>query len=131
MTDFELMGAALEEARKAYNTIGGVQADIHPEFVKKVKELIKYLRPVLKEYHEIFTGNVIAQQRLKGTGVLTREDAVSFGATGGTGRAPAEEVPEQTRGTILLVESNAEVARYVADHFKARYSVEASKCFFM
>ena len=72
---------------QAYNTIGGVQADIHPEFVKKVKELIKYLRPVLKEYHEIFTGNVIAQQRLKGTGVLTREDAVSFGATGGTGRA--------------------------------------------
>ncbi|MFR9129761.1 MAG: hypothetical protein ACLVJK_08325 [Alistipes putredinis] len=41
----------------------------------------------MKEYHEIFTGNVIAQQRLKGTGVLTREDAVSFGATGGTGRA--------------------------------------------
>jgi NADH-quinone oxidoreductase subunit C/D len=37
---------------QAYNTIGGVQADIHPEFVKKVKELIKYLRPVLKEYHE-------------------------------------------------------------------------------
>ena len=72
---------------QAYNTIGSVQADIHPEFVKKVKELIKYLRPVLKEYHEIFTGNVIAQQRLKGTGVLTREDAVSFGATGGTGRA--------------------------------------------
>ena len=36
---------------QAYNTIGGVQADIHPEFVKKVKELIKYLRPVLKEYH--------------------------------------------------------------------------------
>ena len=38
--------------------------------------------------------------------------------------APAEEVPEQTRGTILLAESNAEVARYVADHFKAHYNVE-------
>ena len=45
------------------------------------------MRPALREYHEIFTGNVIAQERLKGTGVLTREDAVSFGATGGTGRA--------------------------------------------
>ena len=44
--------------------------------------LIHILRPVLKEYHEVFTGNVIAQQRLKGTGVLTREDAISFGATG-------------------------------------------------
>ena len=72
---------------QTYNTIGGVQADIHPEFVRKVKEFIAYMRPLLREYHEIFTGNVIAQERLKGTGVLTREDAISFGATGGTGRA--------------------------------------------
>ena len=72
---------------QTYNTIGGVQADIHPDFVRKVKEFIAYMRPVLREYHEIFTGNVIAQERLKGTGVLTREDAISFGATGGTGRA--------------------------------------------
>ena len=72
---------------QAYNRIGGVQADIHPDFVKKVKEFIKYMRPKLQEYHEIFTGNVIVQQRLEGTGVLSREDAISFGATGGTGRA--------------------------------------------
>ena len=64
-----------------------MQADIHPDFVRKVKAFIAYMRPVLREYHEIFTGNVIAQERLKGTGVLTREDAISFGATGGTGRA--------------------------------------------
>ncbi len=72
---------------QTYNTIGGVQADIHPEFVKKVKEFIPYMRGILHEYHEVFTGNVIAQERLKGVGVLTREDAISFGATGGTGRA--------------------------------------------
>jgi NADH-quinone oxidoreductase subunit C/D len=70
-----------------YNTIGGVQADIHPDFVKCVKAFITYLRPQLKEYHEVFTGNIIAQQRMKGVGVLSREDAISFGATGGTGRA--------------------------------------------
>lgn len=70
-----------------YNTIGGVQADIHPDFVKKVKEFIAYMRPQLKEYHEVFSGNIIAQQRMKGVGVLSREDAISFGATGGTGRA--------------------------------------------
>ncbi|MEG1685272.1 MAG: NADH-quinone oxidoreductase subunit D [Bacteroides sp.] len=70
-----------------YNTIGGVQADLHPNFVGRVKDFIAYMRPKLKEYHEVFTGNIIAQQRLKGVGVLTREDAISFGATGGTGRA--------------------------------------------
>ncbi|MDR1335211.1 MAG: NADH-quinone oxidoreductase subunit D [Tannerella sp.] len=70
-----------------YNTIGGVQADIHPDFVRRVKELIACLRPALREYHEVFTGNVITQQRMKGVGVLSREDAISFGTTGGTGRA--------------------------------------------
>ncbi len=70
-----------------YNTIGGVQDDIHPNFVKRVKEFIVYLRGIIHEYHDVFTGNVIAQQRLKGVGVLSREDAISFGATGGTGRA--------------------------------------------
>ena len=72
---------------QTYNRIGGVQADIHPDFVKKVKEFIRYMRPKMQEYHDIFTGNVIARQRLIGTGILSREDAVSFGATGGTGRA--------------------------------------------
>ena len=70
-----------------YNTIGGVQADLHPNFVHRVKEFIPYMRRNLKEYHDIFTRNIIAQQRLKGIGVLSREDAISFGATGGTGRA--------------------------------------------
>jgi NADH-quinone oxidoreductase subunit C/D len=70
-----------------YNTIGGVQADIHPDFVRKVKEFIVHLRGIIHEYHNIFTGNIIATQRMKGVGVLTREDAISFGATGGTGRA--------------------------------------------
>jgi NADH-quinone oxidoreductase subunit C/D len=70
-----------------YNTIGGVQADIHPDFVRKVKEFIKHLRGIIHEYHEVFTGNIIATQRMKGVGVLSREDAISFGATGGTGRA--------------------------------------------
>ncbi len=70
-----------------YNTIGGVQADLHPNFVPRVKEFIKDMRSILHEYHDVFTGNVIAQSRLKGVGVLSREDAISFGATGGTGRA--------------------------------------------
>ncbi len=70
-----------------YNVIGGVQADIHPNFTKRVKAFIPYLRGILREYHELFTGNIIAQSRLKGVGVLDRETAISYGCTGGTGRA--------------------------------------------
>lgn len=70
-----------------YNTIGGVMADIHPNFQKRVKEFIPYMRKNIREYHDIFTGNVIFQNRAKGVGVLTKEQCVSFGCTGGTGRA--------------------------------------------
>lgn len=70
-----------------YNTIGGVMADIHPNFQKRVKEFIPYMRKNIQEYHDIFTGNVIFQKRAKGVGVLTKEQCISFGCTGGTGRA--------------------------------------------
>lgn len=70
-----------------YNTIGGVMADIHPNFQKRVKEFIPYMRKNIREYHDIFTGNVIFQNRAKGVGVLTKEQCISFGCTGGTGRA--------------------------------------------
>lgn len=70
-----------------YNTIGGVMADIHPNMVKQIKALITYLPPMLNEYHALFTGNVIAQERMKGIGNLTREEAISYGVTGPSGRA--------------------------------------------
>ena len=70
-----------------YNTIGGVMHDIHPNFQKRVKEFIQIMRKNIQEYHDIFTGNVIFQNRSKGVGVLTKEQVISFGCTGGTGRA--------------------------------------------
>lgn len=70
-----------------YNTIGGVMADIHPNFQKRVKEFIPYMRKNLQEYFDIFVGNVVFHNRSKGVGVLTKEQCVSFGCTGGTGRA--------------------------------------------
>lgn len=70
-----------------YNMIGGLAYDIHPNFQKRVKEFIEVMRKNIREYDDIFTGNVIFQQRSKGVGVLTREQVVSFGCTGGTGRA--------------------------------------------
>ena len=70
-----------------YNKIGGVMFDIHPNFVRRVKEFIPYMRGIIHEYHDIFTGNIIAQNRLKGIGVLTKEQVISLGCTGGTGRA--------------------------------------------
>ncbi|MDR0506463.1 MAG: NADH-quinone oxidoreductase subunit D [Dysgonamonadaceae bacterium] len=70
-----------------YSVIGGVAADIHPDFRQKVKDFIPYMRKMLKEHHLLFTGNPIARGRMEGVGYLSKEQAISVGATGPTGRA--------------------------------------------
>lgn len=70
-----------------YNCIGGVMADIHPNLIGRIKDFIKYMPKMLKEYHGVFTGNVIAQQRMKNIGILSLKDAISYGVTGPAGRA--------------------------------------------
>lgn len=70
-----------------YNVIGGVAADVHPDFIKDVRELCAIMPERIKEYHKLFTGNVIAQTRTKGVGVMSKEDAVSNGVTGPSARA--------------------------------------------
>ena len=69
-----------------YNVIGGVVADIHPDFVKDVKALVDIMPERLKEYHTVFTNNLIARNRLEGVGLLRKEDAVSYDITGPSGR---------------------------------------------
>lgn len=70
-----------------YNVIGGVANDIHPNFRKRVKEFIPYMRKMLREHHLLYTGNPIATGRMKGVGYLSREDVIALGVTGPSGRA--------------------------------------------
>ena len=70
-----------------YDCIGGVMEDIAPDFVKDVKELLAVIPKNIKEYNKIFTGNVIAKNRMEGVGVLSREEAISYSVTGPSGRA--------------------------------------------
>ena len=70
-----------------YECIGGVMQDLDVNFVKDVKELLAVLPANIKEYNKIFTGNVIAKNRLEGVGVLSNEDARSWSITGPSGRA--------------------------------------------
>ena len=70
-----------------YECIGGVMQDLHPDFVKDVKALLAVLPANIKDYNKVFTGNVIAENRMCGVGVLSREDAISWSCSGPTGRA--------------------------------------------
>lgn len=67
-----------------YMVPGGVMFDLHPNFQRKVKEFIEIFKSKLPEYDELVTGNVIFQNRMKGVGYISPEDAISYGCTGPT-----------------------------------------------
>lgn len=69
-----------------YMVPGGVMYDLHPNFQKRVKDFIQLFNSKIDEYDDLVTGNIIFQNRTKGVGVLSKEDAVSFGCTGPVGR---------------------------------------------
>jgi NADH-quinone oxidoreductase subunit D len=71
----------------SYYTPGGLMMDIHPNFQANVKAFIKYFRKKIKDYDDLLTGNTIMQLRTKGVGLLSKEDAISYGVTGPSGRA--------------------------------------------
>lgn len=71
----------------SYYTPGGLMMDVHPDFQKNVKAFIKYFRKKIKDYDEILSGNIIMQERTRGVGILSKEDAISYGVTGPSGRA--------------------------------------------
>jgi len=70
-----------------YCVPGGVMNDIHPDFVRKVKQIIKQFRDNLHEYDELLTNNPIFQSRTIGVGYLSREEAISLACTGPVARA--------------------------------------------
>ena len=70
-----------------YYRIGGLQDDIDPNFVANVKALCKYMKPMFREYMDVFGDNIITKKRFQQIGLLSREDAISYGVTGASGRA--------------------------------------------
>jgi NADH-quinone oxidoreductase subunit D/NADH-quinone oxidoreductase subunit C/D len=70
-----------------YLGIGGLRADLHPEFERDVRAFVAYFRPLIEEYERLLSGNIIIQERTRGVGVLTAEQARSYGVTGPALRA--------------------------------------------
>ncbi len=80
-------------ARLTMNYIvpGGVMQDIHPNFQKRVKDFITLFKSKVDEYDELVTGNIIFQNRMKGVGYLSKEDAISYGCSGPAARGSGVE----------------------------------------
>ncbi|WP_223549514.1 NADH-quinone oxidoreductase subunit D [Aestuariivivens sp. NBU2969] len=90
--DREMLNDIFEETCGArltmnYNVPGGLMYDIHPNFVGRVKKFIDHFKTKIPEYDRLLSENVIFQKRTKGVGILSKEDAISFGVSGPVGRA--------------------------------------------
>ncbi len=66
----------------SYMRVGGVKGDLPEGFAEKCKGVIAETRKVLAECHALLTKNRIFVDRVKDTGVISKEDAIAYGITG-------------------------------------------------
>lgn len=87
----EMINEIMEETCGArltmnYMVAGGVSMDLHPDFQRKVKLFVKQFKERITEFDDLITHNIIFQNRMKGVGILSGEDAISYGCTGPVAR---------------------------------------------
>jgi NADH-quinone oxidoreductase subunit D len=66
----------------SYICPGGLQADLTPDFEKKVRAFLSTFPDRLQEYHNLLTNNQLWLERTKGVCILSAEDAIAYGASG-------------------------------------------------
>src|SRR5205085_7024722 len=79
---------AMTGARLTYNWIraGGVPEDLPEGFVERTRAFLKQFLPKLSENDRLLTGNRIFRARCEGIGVISREMALAFAASGPVAR---------------------------------------------
>ncbi len=82
---FELLSGV--RLMTSYITIGGLMADITPDFPEKLKSFLAYFPPRLAEYHSLLDNNELWLERTKNVGVLNAETAMQYAITGPAARA--------------------------------------------
>ena len=86
----------------SYTRIGGVKADLTEDFEGKCKDALKELRGVIEEVHRLLTKNRIFVDRLKGTGKISKEDALAYGITGPFLRSTGVDYDVRKRNPYLV-----------------------------
>jgi NADH-quinone oxidoreductase subunit D len=66
----------------SYTRIGGVTRDFTPDTAERIRAAFVHLRAILSDCDKLITRNRIFYDRMVGIGVLSQEDAISYGLTG-------------------------------------------------
>jgi len=65
---------------------GGLWRDVPVEFETAVRDFVAYMPKRIDQYEALLTKNPIFIDRVRGIGVMTKEQALAWGATGSTAR---------------------------------------------
>ncbi len=71
----------------SYIRIGGLMADLTPEFEPKVRDFLKVMPGRIDEYEELLTRNELWIERTRDVGILPADVAINMGCSGPTIRA--------------------------------------------
>ncbi len=66
----------------SYTRIGGVTRDITPDTTAHIERAFVHLRGILVDCDKLLTRNRIFYDRMSGIGILSQEEAISYGLTG-------------------------------------------------
>ena len=66
----------------SYFRIGGLMMDLPAGFENRVKQFLENFPDALNTFDTLITGNTIWQNRTKGIGIISKEDAIDWGLTG-------------------------------------------------
>ncbi len=66
----------------SYFRIGGLMMDLPAGFERRVKQFTDNFPGSVNEFHTLLTGNRIFQNRTKGVGIISAENAIDWGLTG-------------------------------------------------
>lgn len=75
----------------SYTRIGGVTRDLPDGFGEQARQILDDIRDIMKEVHGLLTKNRIFIDRTRNIGIISREDAISYGFTGPMLRAAGVE----------------------------------------
>ena len=111
------------------NKIGGVLKDIDDDMLKVMLDVVNGIEEELKVIKKTFLFDYTVESRLKGVGVLTKEQAHNLGAAGPFARASGIKIDMRTRGYGAYKDLDMEiVTSEVGDSF-ARCEVRINEIF--
>lgn len=71
----------------SYTRVGGLMFDITDDCIQMIRDFVKNFDKAYSDVDRLVTRNRIFIERTRGVGLLSREDAISYGATGPVARA--------------------------------------------